>query len=130
MGGWIKDFPMHTKTCQNYLWVLLRHTICHIKLLFSFQAQTVNISATINNVEHRNYRPSAFWGHLPILACCQELTFFFLELQCSWRQIRFQSQWDSVKVSIRDQLKILSNSEWVVFFTKWKYFWQIIIHYS
>lgn len=49
MGGWIKDFPMHTKTCQNYLWVLLRHTICHIKLLFSFQVQTVNISATINN---------------------------------------------------------------------------------
>lgn len=49
MGGWIKDFPMHTKTCQNYLWVLLRHTICHIKLPFSFQVQTVNISATINN---------------------------------------------------------------------------------
>lgn len=69
MGGWIKDFPMHTKTCQNYLWVLLRHTICHIKLLFSFQVQTVNISATINNGDmadssRRNVRscvPLAAW---------------------------------------------------------------------
>lgn len=22
---------MHTKTCQNYLWLVLRRTICHIK---------------------------------------------------------------------------------------------------
>lgn len=52
---------MHTKTCQNYLWLLLRRTICHIKVssrLPVLLALGLSISPlAINNVEHRHDKP-------------------------------------------------------------------------
>lgn len=52
---------MHTKTCQNYLWPVLRCTICHIKVpsrLPAPPALGLSISLlAINNVEHRHDKP-------------------------------------------------------------------------
>lgn len=64
---------MHTKTCQNYLWPVLRRTICHIKVPSRSPARSLvgplarrrqppalglSISLlAINNVEHRHDKP-------------------------------------------------------------------------
>lgn len=66
---------MHTKTCQNYLWPVLRRTICHIKVPSRSLARSLtrplarrrclqppalglSISLlAINNVEHRHDKP-------------------------------------------------------------------------
>lgn len=61
---------MHTKTCQNYLWPVLRRTICHIKVPSRSLARSLGATAAsrqrfglsisllaINNVEHRHDKP-------------------------------------------------------------------------
>lgn len=64
---------MHTKTCQNYLWPVLRRTICHIKVpsrslarRHCRQPPALGLSISllaINNVQHRHDKPLDWGGH-------------------------------------------------------------------